>query len=928
MRGISFSIVSRLVRFFRRFVGVVLALWRRRAVRAALLFLLALWVFDHGVTLVTDSQWQDSIGFGAAYRTRLFAGVMLFGGVLLSALLLLLGTLRALHHTPKTEIALPLLYVSLQSWLETFERVCARLACLVIGLEALRQARFLAGQRDQWLLFRHASVVGRRDPFFGLDADFYQFRLPFLHALLDVAARLTLDVLLVSLVLLAGRGVVRWVSPRPELPRALARWCLGLGAALFGLRGLNYALWPLDLMTAQHPDALVSAGMTFVDWNVRRPLGWLGIALCALMILLLLAQMFKLKAPRVEVLPRAPQRIGRRWIVCGLSAWLLPGFLNGWLPGLVERLVVAPDAFRHERPFLQAQGQATRQAWGLDRIAPAPLAGAFDSADVRLWDSARLGAVVLSQARADELVSAPQLDRYDVNGKRMLVGIAAHEPHAAENLEWVNRHASSQARSEGALIFDAASSVQASAPFLSLPSTTPIASRLRDLTARHPLREARVFHGADAADYALLDDDAAGGVALTSVWRRALWAWRLRDMNLLLRSTSGKPHLLLRPAMSERAKVLPFLVPDGEPCAVIAEGRLVWLMSLLSVTPNAPMTALDPFKPAFLGVPHDSVKMTMDAVTGRLAFYVSSAREESEPSLQAWRRAFPDLIQNAAALPAELRAHRRYPRGLFAAQMRMLQRYQAAPQGDGRNATWRLARAPLSAANTLEVANPDYVLLPPLLPLNRDAKQAARAAFGLQEVLLSPQGARDAALQIVRVDCDGDHYGQFSASQFALTPQAARAATNVLAEKAVNAKESETFGAPVVMAASQKSGSGPVLAWQPVFKTTSSGTPLVEAAPDTLSGVVVRDLLSEGAPGFGPNAQSALELWRKHSAGQEARAPEVETTEDLARQALRLHDGAQRAASGREADGWQRAGQLWQQEREVLRRLAERQKNR
>lgn len=271
-------------------------------------------------------------------------------------------------------------------------------------------------------------------------------------------------------------------------------------------------------------------------------------------------------------------------------------------------------------------------------------------------------------------------------------------------------------------------------------------------------------------------------------------------------------------------------------------------------------------------------------------------------------------------MPRELRAHRRYPRGLFASQMRMLQRYQSAPPEFVTQAAWRLGRVPSNSAPeaTLQIAQPDYVLLP---SLKRADKK--RAAFALQEVLLSPPSAPDAILQIVRADCDGDNYGQLSAARFALTGQAARSATHVLAERAADAKTGTSFGEPLLIALGPTSGSGPLLAFQPVFKTASNSTPL-ETAPETLSGVVVRDLLSDNPPGFGSSAAQALQMWRTHSTGAASVAGE-EKPNDLARQALRLHDQAQRAASGQDAGGWQRAGRLWKQEREVLRRLAERQ---
>ena len=61
----------------------------------------------------------------------------------------------------------------------------------------------------------------------------------------------------------------------------------------------------------------------------------------------------------------------------------------------------------------------------------------------------------------------------------------------------------------------------------------------------------------------------------------------------------------------------------------------------------------------------NSVKATVDAYDGTVHFYVF---EPGDPLLQAYRNLFPDLFEDASAMPADLRRHVRYPELIFRVQ--------------------------------------------------------------------------------------------------------------------------------------------------------------------------------------------------------------------------------------------------------------------
>jgi uncharacterized protein len=97
----------------------------------------------------------------------------------------------------------------------------------------------------------------------------------------------------------------------------------------------------------------------------------------------------------------------------------------------------------------------------------------------------------------------------------------------------------------------------------------------------------------------------------------------------------------------------------------------------------------------------------VDAFTGRVTLYAAGG----DPILQAWQGAFPGLFRPMAELPAELRAHLRYPRLLFGAQSRIYATYHADNAtgfwngSDAWQPSWQLA-GPVEQAGEIKFPDP------------------------------------------------------------------------------------------------------------------------------------------------------------------------------------------------------------------------------
>src|SRR4029434_6017633 len=130
--------------------------------------------------------------------------------------------------------------------------------------------------------------------------------------------------------------------------------------------------------------------------------------------------------------------------------------------------------------------------------------------------------------------------------------------------------------------------------------------------------------------------------------------------------TPGSRVLIYRNIRERAQRIAPFFRYDADPYMVIsAAGRMVWLLDAYTVSDrfpySAPMRGLGNYV-------RNAVKVTVDAYDGTVHFYVADA---AAPLVPTTARIFPGLLQPLDAMPADLRAHLRYPEGLFRVQAGM-----------------------------------------------------------------------------------------------------------------------------------------------------------------------------------------------------------------------------------------------------------------
>ncbi len=146
-------------------------------------------------------------------------------------------------------------------------------------------------------------------------------------------------------------------------------------------------------------------------------------------------------------------------------------------------------------------------------------------------------------------------------------------------------------------------------------------------------------------------------------------AWVLDDLSKLPFSDDITPEsrVLIRREIRERARTLaPFLIYDNDPYIVVTDdGRLYWMIDAFTESDTYPYSRHYKAGEQYVNYMRNSVKVTIDAYNGNVNFYVFDSQD---PIISAYRATYPTLFRDAGEMPADLRAHVRYPETLIKTQ--------------------------------------------------------------------------------------------------------------------------------------------------------------------------------------------------------------------------------------------------------------------
>ncbi|MCS7259922.1 MAG: UPF0182 family protein [Anaerolineae bacterium] len=720
-----------------------------------ILLLAVLLILSNGITFYTDYLWYRSVGFSNVFLISLTTRLGVFFGAAIPFVMIFLGNMLLARYLSTRQ---PLyrgqtraLDAPIWGWLIG---IGALFLGVLVGLAAA--PRWLDFQR-----FFHQVPFGVADPLFGLDVAFFVFSLPvyqFLQGWLITVLLLTL----------LGVGLLYFVAQLPHLRDGTASilphvrlHISALGAALFVAIAWGHNLAAYDLVYSPRG---VAFGASYTDVHVElvalRVMFWIAL----LIALMLLANVYL-------------RRLW--WPIIGAAAWMIIAlFTLTILPGIVQRYVVEPSELALEAPYIAHNIASTRQAYGLDRIEErnferiAPLTAELLSEhqatlqNVRLWDYRPLSETYrqIQEIRPYYRFKDLDVDRYYINGDYRQVIIAARELDQSrlQSPTWVNQHLQFT-HGYGVVMNPVNEVLPEGLPPLWIRDLPPIITVPITLTRPEiyfgELTDNYVFvnTGIEEFDYPRGEENVyttyqeESGILLDSYFKRLAWSLRLADINVLLSNyITPQSRLLINRQIHERVKlVAPFLRYDADPYIVIWNGRLYWIHDAYTVTDRYPYS--EPVSEEINYI-RNSVKVVTDAYNGTMTFYIV----DDDPLVRTYAAIFPGLFTPGETMPEGLRAHLRYPEGLFNVQAAMYRTYH---MGDvnvfyNKEDLWNIPRELF--AEREQLVEPYYVTLQ--LP------GGMREEFML--ILPYTPANKDNLIAWIAGRCDDPYYGRLVVYRF------------------------------------------------------------------------------------------------------------------------------------------------------------------
>ncbi len=593
-----------------------------------------------------------------------------------------------------------------------------------------------AASIDTWTVVRFAGSRGLpaaagawHDAVFNQPLSFYLFDLPFYGLLRSYALALAIFSILVYWAV-ARAWQLRYKIPEMREAREIdptifrleggleSKFLRGAGVALLIAMALRFFLGRYEMVYNQHGSFLV--GIDYVDLHIGLPLQWLlvfaSLAAAALVWL-------------------------RRWILAASMALaLVVAFV---VPQAVSALYVRPNEISLERPYIETHIHATRSAYGLESQvkeiefkarpdAPIDVAAHKDLLDnVRLWDwRAFHDTIVQRQAlRTYYVFNDSDIDRYTIDGQYRQVLLAPREldirqlPDAASN--WINP-AFIYTHGYGLVLSEVAKTTSEGLPQLLIDNAPPEIK-----TGSLKLTRPEIYYGEVTHEPVFVNTaqeefnypsgeqnvraryEGTGGFPISSFAMRLAAALREGEPKILLTDYyTANSRMMIRRKVSERLQELAgFLQWDSDPYLVITQaGKLVWMVDGYTTSdahPYSQSISLDQI--GRLNYIRNAVKATVDAYDGETHLYVFAP---DDPIIGAYQRLFPDLFLPADKMPADIRAHARYPEILFNVQAEIYRTYHMLdPQSFyNKEDVWDLALHTSSQDNATQPVTPTYVM--------------------------------------------------------------------------------------------------------------------------------------------------------------------------------------------------------------------------
>ncbi|MEP7059554.1 MAG: UPF0182 family protein, partial [Actinomycetota bacterium] len=739
--------------------------------------------------------------FWGVLKTKLLLGVV-FGIVFFAGLFANLWIVRKI--TPETRVLTPDQEVieNIRQLADPYLRWLIPAGCVFLGIIVGLAA---SKEWQTFLLWRNSGGVsfGNPESLFHKDPSFYIFTLPWWKFVQGWVFSTLVGITFLTII-----GHVLWGGIRPQAPRFADKVSPQVRAHLSVLLGLimvakavGYWLGRFNLLGS--PRGIVQ-GASYTDVHAQLP------ALYVLAIAALISAVLFFLNARVKL-----------WSLPVISVVLLVAVsvvVGTAIPAFVQQFSVKPQESQREQPYIKDNIAGTRVAFGLDKVhltdqQVQPLVTAADLeanpdtlSNIRLWRPKVLEQDFQSLQRIRQYYefNDVDVDRYTINGQKRVLMVSARELSSPgipkTGGAWQNQHLAythgigvvaaqvNSSSADGSPLFTLKDIPTSGAPTIDQPRI--YYGEFRD-AGGHQQSVPFVITNSGTPEVDVPSDTAAqestfaydgrGGIPIGNIFQRAMFAWNYKDVNLLI---SGQIHsdskiLINRDLQTRVQTAAPFLTFDKDPYLTVIGGRLQWIWDAYTTSSQYPYSQSVDLRDATAGqitggsvnYIRNSVKVVVDAYDGTMHYYVS---DPSDPIIQVWERAFPDMFTPMADASTELQSHFRYPENLFQIQATQFARYHVTDPTTFFRGTdaWQIPSDPTYCADPVNAAQRPCLATnpvgeaPKIAPYYQLLKLPGAATEQFQLITPFTPAGRPNMVAWMAANSDPIDYGALTAFQF------------------------------------------------------------------------------------------------------------------------------------------------------------------
>lgn len=730
--------------------------------------------FGNIINFIVNVEWFNEVGYLSVYFTKLVAVLKLMVPIFIITYIVIWLYYRSI----KKSVIRQLKVVEVNARRKSLEKKIFVAVNILISF--IVSFTFASSYWYTILQFSNSTNFNIKDPLFNNDISFYVFKLPLIESLyytaMGVLIFLVIVTFIVYFVLSVKDSVVNnnfefnrynrqnrsFSSMKSGITKFAGRQLAIVSALILLLLSVGYVIKAWNLV---YSSTGVVYGAGYTDIHVSLLFYRVISVVSIIAAIVIFISVLKSKAKPIVVS-----------VIVIIALMVLEGISSA----VVQNLIVKSDEKELESQYIKYNIDNTRKAFNIDKV---------DSKDINITNDLtgndiKSNSDIINNIRINSFQPALEfynqvqtvryyykfgdidVDRYSVNGNYNQVFIAPREIDAgSKDLgTWQNKHLI-YTHGYGVVMSKVNTVTSEGKPDFIIKDIPP--SNDSGITLNDP----RIYFGEKTDEYAIVDTDVSevdypkGGTNQTNKYNgraginlglgnRILYSFYENDIKILTSSAinNNSKILINRNVVDRINKIAPFLTYDKDPYAIIADGKLYWIIDAYTSTDKYPYS--QPYND--INYIRNSVKVVVDAENGDTNFYIV---DKNDPIVNCYSKIFPKLFKDASSLPSSITEHFRYPEDIFSTQCQVLERYHMTDAGIffNKEDTWDVSTNTKQVDGSQAVQEFPYIIT--RLPENNKTEMVLTSYFNSKSKANIMSAILDARM-------DGENYGQLVLYKF------------------------------------------------------------------------------------------------------------------------------------------------------------------